>query len=90
MAHQYVSAADKLVRQILKAATKGPLGQPLTRSTIGTWFEKASADEITAAIAHGVREGWLEVEEGVLLPTTAGDAFGRHSRAGVKKKRGRL
>jgi hypothetical protein len=90
MAHQYVSPADKLARQILKAATKGPLGQPLTRSTIGAWFEKATAHEITAAIAHGVREGWLKVEEGVWLPTTAGEAIGRHSRAGVTRKRGRL
>ena len=90
MAHQYVSPADKLVRQILKAATKDAPRQLITMSTIEGWFEKATADDIAAAIAHGVQEGWLTVRADVWLVTGAGEDIGRRSRAGVKNKLRRL
>jgi hypothetical protein len=90
MARQYVSPADKFVRQILKAAIKGSPAQALTRSTIEAWFEKATADDIAAAIAHGIREGWLTSQADAWLVTAAGKDIGRRSRAGVKNKLRRL
>ena len=41
----YVSPADRLARQILKAATKGLPSQPLTLSIVKGRFAEATADK---------------------------------------------
>jgi hypothetical protein len=90
MAHKYASPADKLARQILKAVTKGFVGQPLTLSLVSASFVDETPDAIRAAIAHGFRKGWLAVGTNGWSVTPAGEKIGRHSRAGVMNKVRRL
>jgi hypothetical protein len=90
MAHKYASPADKLARQILKAVTKGLVGQQLTLSLVATSFVEETPEEIRAAIAHGFREGWLAVGTNGWSVTPAGEEIGKRSRAGVMNKVRRL
>jgi hypothetical protein len=82
--HRYVSPADKLARQILKAATNGLLLQPVTLSNTKASFAEATADDIRAAIGHAIRSGWLIAREGGWRLTAAGEETGRRSRAGIR------
>jgi hypothetical protein len=86
MARQYVSPADKLARQILKAALQHRLAQPITLPVIQGWLDGETAAAIHAAVAHAVGERWLTVEGCGWLPTVVGEEIGRRSRAGLGKK----
>jgi len=84
--HRYVSPADKLARQILKAATNGLLPQPITLPIVKAGFAEATADDIQAAVGHAIRSGWLTAREGGWRLTAAGEEIGRRSRAGIRNK----
>ena len=90
MASKYTSGVDKLARQILKASTRGPVGQKLTLPIIEGWLYGELPDAVGGAIARAIQEGWLAYREGVWVVTPAGEEIGKRSRAGVKTKRRRL
>ena len=84
MAHHYVSSADKLAREILKAATQGLAEQPLTLALIESWFTQQTPDAVRAAVGHCIREGWLTARDGGWVLTAVGDSIGKRPRGGKR------
>jgi hypothetical protein len=78
MPNQYVSPADKLARQLLKAAVK--TGRPLTPELIKGLFARETTDALSAGVAHAMLEGWLTARR--WLGNYGGRRGGREALAG--------
>jgi len=82
MAHHYVSSADRLAREILKAAILGLAELPLTPALIERWFTQETPDAIRAAVGHSIRQGWLTTRDGGWVLTAVGETIGKRWRPG--------
>ena len=79
MAHHFVSPADKLAREILKAATQGLIEQSFTLALIESWFAYEAPDPMRAAVGYAIRAGWLTARDGGWRLTAIGSEIGRRS-----------